>query len=67
MGPLSLMKPLALYKGHVGNGSFVIYTVTPLYKGHVGNGSFVIYTVTPLYKGQVGDRSLISLQGTSWG
>ena len=28
-----------LYKGQVGDGSFVTYTVEPLYKGQVGDGS----------------------------
>ena len=31
-----------LYKGQVGGGSFVPYTVEPLYKGQVGGGSFVL-------------------------
>ena len=66
------MKPL--YKGHVGDGSFVPYTVKPLYKGHAGDVSFVPYTMEPLYKGHVGDGSFVpytvkprSLQGTCWG
>ena len=58
-----------LYKGQVGDGSFVHYTVEPLYKGQVGDGSFVHYTVEPLYKGRVlcSLYSGASLQGTSWG
>ena len=58
MGPLSLIVE-PLYKGQVGDGSFVPYTVEPLYKGQVGDGSFVPYTVEPLYKGQVGDGSFV--------
>ena len=56
------MEPL--YKGQVGDGSFVPYTVEPLYKGQVGDGP---YTVEPLYKGQIWLYSGASLQGTSWG
>ena len=66
------VKPL--YKGQVGDVSFVPYTVTVeplgdgsfvpntvelLYKGQVGDRSFVPNTVKPLYKGQVGDRSFV--------
>ena len=51
------MEPL--YKGQVGDGSFVPYTVEPLYKGQVGDGSFVSYTVEPLYKLRMGPLSLI--------
>ena len=51
------MEPL--YKGQVGDVSFVPYTVEPLYKGQVGDVSFVAYTVEPLYKGQVGDWSFV--------
>ena len=40
---LSMVAPL--YKGRVGGGSFVPYTVEPLYKGQVGDGPFVPYTV----------------------
>ena len=45
-----------LYKGQVGDRSFIPYTVEPLYKGQVGDG---YYIVESLYKGQVGDGSFI--------
>ena len=55
-----IVKPLEpLYKGQVGGGSFVPYTVEPLYKGQVGDVSFVPYAVEPLYKRQVGDGSFV--------
>ena len=64
-----------LYKGQVGDRSFVPYTVEPLYKGQVDP-----YTVEPLYKEEVlcplysgasdklGIGPLYTVeQGTSWG
>ena len=48
-----------LYKGQIGDRSFVPYAVEPLYKGRVGDGSFVPYAVEPLYKGRVGDGSFV--------
>ena len=45
-GQLSLIHAVEpLYKGQVGDGSFVPYTVEPLYKGQFGGGSFVLYRV----------------------
>ena len=44
-----------LYKGQVGDGSFVPYTVEPLYKGQLSWR----WVLCPLYSGA-------SLQGTSW-
>ena len=58
-----LVEPL--YKGQVGDGSFVPYTIKPLYKGQVGDGSFVPYTIKPLKLG-TGPLSLVEWLSSSW-
>ena len=63
------MEPL--YKGRVGNGSFVPYTVEPLSKGPVGVGPLSLIQWSLSTRDKLGwvlcpSNSGASLQGTSW-